>query len=225
MGREFVLKNVRVWFKKDGECRYISHLDLNRTMLRALHKSKLPIWHTEGFNPHPFATFPLPLSLGFRGINECMDVKLVDDTFEIKEIPDRLNPCLPRGIRVFDATEALMKAGKVAYASFTMRIGEDGLSSAVITKQLRTLLEKDIIEIEKRSKKGMKTVDIKQGIRQYDIKEISGCAQLDVVLSAGSSDNVNPQLIVAALQRETGVEYIVDITRNDLLNSDLELFR
>ena len=68
-------------------------------------------------------------------------------------------------------------------------------------------------------------MDIKQGIRQYDIKEISGCAQLDVVLSAGSSDNVNPQLIVAALQRETGVEYIVDITRNDLLNSDLELFR
>ena len=45
-------------------------------MLRALHKSKIPIWHTEGFNPHPFATFPLPLSLGFRGVNECMDVKL-----------------------------------------------------------------------------------------------------------------------------------------------------
>ena len=81
------MKNVRIWFKKDGECRYISHLDLNRTMLRALHKSKLPIWHTEGFNPHPFATFPLPLSLGFRGVNECMDVKLEDDNYSFKEIP------------------------------------------------------------------------------------------------------------------------------------------
>ena len=51
------------------------------------------------------------------------------------------------------------------------------------------------------------------------------CAQLDVILSAGSSDNVNPQLIISALQRENGVEYDADITRNDLYNSELELFR
>ena len=86
MGRVYALKSVRIWFKKDYECRYISHLDLNRCMLRALHKSKLPVWHTEGFNPHPFATFPLPLSLGFRGVNECMDVKLEDDNYSFKEI-------------------------------------------------------------------------------------------------------------------------------------------
>ena len=100
------MKNIRIWFKKDGACRYISHLDLNRVMLRALHKSKIPIWHTEGFNPHPFATFPLPLSLGFRGVNECMDVKLEDEEFSFKEIIDRLNDCLPPGIRIFDVTEA-----------------------------------------------------------------------------------------------------------------------
>ena len=87
------MKNVRIWFKKDYECRYISHLDLNRCMLRALHKSKLPIWHTEGFNPHPFVTFPLPLSLGFRGTNECMDVKLEDDNYSYEEIITKLNNC------------------------------------------------------------------------------------------------------------------------------------
>ena len=219
------MRNVRIWFKKDYECRYISHLDLNRTMLRALHKSKLPIWHTEGFNPHPFATFPLPLSLGFRGINECMDVKLEDDSLPLSDIPDILNPCLPRGIRVFDATEAVMKAGKVAYASFTIRVSADRLSSSVVTAQLRDLLGRDSIEIEKKSKKGMKTVDIKQGIRSYELKEMLDFAQLDIILSAGSSDNINPQLIISALQRENGVEYDVDITRNDLLNSELELFR
>ena len=206
------MRNVRIWFKKDYECRYISHLDLNRTMLRALHKSKLPIWHTEGFNPHPFATFPLPLSLGFRGINECMDVKLEDDSFDIRTIPDRLNSCLPRGIRVFDATEVIMKAGKVAYASFTIRVSADRLSSSVVTAQLRDLLGRESIEIEKKSKKGMKTVDIKQGIRSYELKEMLDFAQLDIILSAGSSDNINPQLIISALQSEKGVEYEVDIT-------------
>ena len=219
------MKNVRIWFKKDLECRYISHLDLNRTLLRALHKSRIPIWHTEGFNPHPFATFPLPLSLGFRGINECMDVKLEDDNYSFKEIILKLNACLPMGIRVFDVTEVIMKAGKVAYASFTIRISEASTPSSAICADLRKLFSKDTIEVEKKSKRGMKTVDIKQGIKSFEIKEMLDCAVLEIVLSAGSSDNVNPNLIITALEAETGLEYELDITRNDLYNSEMELFR
>ena len=219
------MKNVRIWFKKDLECRYISHLDLNRTMLRALHKSRIPIWHTEGFNPHPFATFPLPLSLGFRGINECMDVKLEDDNYSFKEIIPKLNACLPMGIRVFDVTEVIMKAGKVAYASFTIRISEASTPSSAICADLRKLFSKDTIEVEKKSKRGMKTVDIRPAVRQYSVTELFDCARLDVVLSAGSSDNVNPNLLISALEKRTGEVYEVDVTRNDLYNSDMEPFR
>lgn len=219
------MKNVRIWFKKDFECRYISHLDLNRTMLRALHKSKIPIWHTEGFNPHPFATFPLPLSLGFRGVNECMDVRLEDDNYSFEEIISKLNACLPRGIRVFNVTEAVMKAGKVAYASFTIHLSLDNKPSSLICSQLKELFAQDAIEVEKKSKKGMKTVDIKPGIKSCFITEKFDFACLDITLSAGSSDNVNPNLIISALEQKTGGEYEADITRNDLYNSDLEPFR
>ena len=219
------MKNVRIWFKKDLECRYISHLDLNRTMLRALHKSRIPVWHTEGFNPHPFATFPLPLSLGFRGVNECMDVKLEDENYSFEEIISKLNACLPKGLRVFDVTEPVMKAGKIAYASFTIRISEDQTPSSAICESLSGMLSKEKIEVEKKSKRGLKTVDIRQGIKSYDIKEMLDCAVLEFVLSAGSSDNVNPNLLVTALEAETGLDYNLDITRNDLFNSDMELFR
>ena len=219
------MKNVRIWFKKDHECRYISHLDLNRAMLRALHKSEIPIWHTEGFNPHPFATFPLPLSLGFRGVNECMDVKLEDDDYSFKEIIDRLNACLPRGLRVFDVTEAVMKAGKIAFASFTIKLSVINKPSSLVCRQLKELLDRDTIEVEKRSKKGMKTVDIKPAVKSYSVTEKFDCAELDIMLAAGSSDNVNPNLLVAALEQQTGMAYEVDITRNDLFNAELEPFR
>lgn len=219
------MKNVRIWFKKDFECRYISHLDLNRCMLRALHKSKIPIWHTEGFNPHPFATFPLPLSLGFRGINECMDVKLEDENYSFEEIKINLNNCLPRGLRVFDVTEAVMKAGKIAFASFSIKLSGDRLRSADICFDVNSLLSQGSIEIEKKSKKGLKTVDIKQGIKSFEVEERFDYAELNIVLSAGSNGNVNPNLLISALQSKTGVEYDVDITRNDLYNSDMELFR
>ncbi len=225
MERVFVLKSVRIWFKKDYECRYISHLDLNRTMLRALHKSRIPIWHTEGFNPHPFATFPLPLSLGFRGENECMDVKLEDDNFSFEEIKSRLNPCLPRGIRIFDVTEAVMKAGKIAYASFSIILTSDYEKPTAICKALKDMLLQTTIEVEKKSKKGLKTVDIKQGIKDYNISEFFEYVKFDVILAAGSSDNVNPSLVVKALEDKLQAEIYSDITRLDLYNSEMELFR
>ena len=219
------MKNVRIWFKKDFECKYISHLDLNRCMLRALHKSKIPVWHTEGFNPHPFATFPLPLSLGFRGVNECMDVKLEDDNYSFEEIIINLNKCLPRGLQVFDVTEPVMKAGKIAYAEFTIIIGSDKIGSSVIGKQLKDFFASEQINIEKKSKKGLKTVDIKTGIKDFKIIEKFDNIELNIILSAGSSDNVNPNLVVSAFEQFTGTEYDVNITRNDLYNSDMELFR
>lgn len=219
------MKSVRIWFKKDYECRYISHLDLNRCMLRALHKSKLPVWHTEGFNPHPFATFPLPLSLGFRGVNECMDVKLEDDNYSLKEIINKLNVCLPRGIQVFDVTEPVMKAGKIAFAEFSIKLSSENANTTVISEKLSAFLALEKIEIEKRSKKGLKTVDIKQGIKKFEIEEKFDFVLLNVVLSAGSSDNVNPNLLVSAFEKYSALTVDSDITRNDLYNSEMELFR
>lgn len=219
------MKSVRIWFKKDYECRYISHLDLNRCMLRALHKSKLPVWHTEGFNPHPFATFPLPLSLGFRGINECMDVKLEDDDYSFGEIINKLNECLPRGIQVFDVTEPVMKAGKIAFAEFSIKLNCENANTTVIAEKLTKFLTLDKIEIEKRSKKGLKTVDIKQGIKSCKIKEKFDFVLLDVILSAGSSDNVNPNLLISAFENYSALAVDSDITRIDLYNSNMELFR
>ena len=48
-------------------------------MSRAFHKAKLPLWYTEGFNPHVFLTFAAPLSLGFEGRHESMDIRLIED--------------------------------------------------------------------------------------------------------------------------------------------------
>ena len=218
------MKSARVWFEKDNECRYISHLDLNRCMLRALHKSKAPIWHTEGFNPHPFATFPLPLSLGFRGINECMDIKLVEDISD-KELINNLNSCLPQGIRVFGVTEPIMKAGKIAYAEFNIKLSCDTLNSRQIYTALNELLNSEEIMIEKKSKSGYKTVDLKKSIFKYELIEKFDFAELNIILSAGSTDNANPNLVIAALQNAVGAEIYADITREDLYNSNMELFR
>ena len=73
------MKNVRVWFEKKNTARYISHLDLNRCMSRAFQKTKLPLWHTQGFHPHIFLTITMPLSLGMSGLRESMDIRLIEE--------------------------------------------------------------------------------------------------------------------------------------------------
>ena len=58
---------IRIFFEKVGVARYISHLDLMRNFERAMRRADIPFWYTEGFNPRPFLTFALPLSLGVAG--------------------------------------------------------------------------------------------------------------------------------------------------------------
>ena len=94
---ESALKTVRVWFEKKGyPPRYISHLDLNRCMSRAFHKTKLPLWYTQGFHPHVFLTITMPLSLGMIGLRESMDIRLTEEMAG-EEIIRRLNTALASG--------------------------------------------------------------------------------------------------------------------------------
>ena len=71
----------------------------------------------------------------------------------------------------------------------------------------------------------MKTVDIKPAVKKAEITEKFDFAQLDVMLSAGSSDNVNPNLLITALEQATGEEYEADVTRVDLYNAEAQPFR
>ena len=64
---------VRIRFEKTGEAAYISLLDLQRVFHRILKRSGLPVYYTQGFNPHIYLSFACPLSLGptCRAVSRC----------------------------------------------------------------------------------------------------------------------------------------------------------
>lgn len=90
------MKSVRIWFEKRGLAIYTSHLDMNRCLTRAVRRANIPLWYTEGFNPHPYITFLLPLPLGQEGRREPLDIRIEDDEMPFAEIVDRLNALCPR---------------------------------------------------------------------------------------------------------------------------------
>ena len=218
------MKNVRIWFKKDNECRYISHLDLNRVMLRTVFRAKLPIWYTEGFNPHPFITFPLPLSLGFRGESECMDVRFLDEDYDLSKVAQVMNQYLPDGIRVYNATECKMKPGDIAFARFSAKLYSDVLSDAELKAELFELMLLDEYLVPKKTKSGIKDVNVAEYLKLIEINNDTDELLVSVTLPAGSTNNVNVQLLITALERYVDSDVYYGITRHGVFDKDMNPF-
>ena len=96
------METVRVFFAKEGRLKYISHLDVTRCLSRVFNRCGLPIWYTQGYNPHPYLTFALPLPLGVDSRCESFDFRLTDAT-DYQTVQDRLNAALPDDLRVLRA--------------------------------------------------------------------------------------------------------------------------
>lgn len=221
---EYALKNVRVWFTKKNAAKYISHLDLNRCMARAIHRAKLPIWYTEGFNPHPFITFSLPLSLGIQGKRESMDLRLIDKICE-KELMDSLNSCLPKDIQVFNITEQVMKPKEISYALFEIEFMPEIVSAEDFELVLRDFMDRDSIIVEKKTKSGIKEIDLKLELKDFEIKEENGKIKLLLTLPAGNVNNINPLLFLNEFKKLELGDFPYNITRLNMFNKNLEVFK
>lgn len=175
-----------------GRAKYISHLDLSGVIIRAMKRTKLPIWQTEGYNPRTYVTFMLPLSLGQEGEHEVMDFRMLEDV-PADEIRDRLNAALPADIRVTEVTVPKDKNTDITAARYRIESSAD-------PEKLRALCEKEQINIEKRTKKGSAIVDLKQLMTDV---ELDGNV-LRVTFPAGTTFNINPSLLFEAYAAEYG---------------------
>ena len=120
------MREVRLLFSKTGRCKYISHLDINRCFSRAITRAHIPLWYTEGFNPHPYMCFSLPLPLGVESMCESLDIRITGDISD-EDIKVRLNGTLPDGIQILDVYKDFRNCNEIAYSDYVMKYEfEDG---------------------------------------------------------------------------------------------------
>ncbi len=131
-------------------------------MLRIFRRSKLPVWYTEGFNPHPYYSFALALSLGFESDCEIMDFNITDDGMSFDEIRDRLNAVMPEGMRIISVAEQVKKITAITKAEYGFSLISEDISE--VYGSLTVLLAEYEFLIENKTRKGIKTVDIKPGL-------------------------------------------------------------
>ncbi len=206
-------KNMRIFFSKTGRAIYISHLDLYRLFQRSIKRGKLPVWETEGFNPHVYITFALPLALGTAGVRESLDLKLIEDISR-EELISRFNDALPRDIRVTDAAEPVMKPTEIALSEYEARFECDNAAFA-------EFLSSEHIMTEKKTKRGIAELDLKEHL---DILERSD-GYLRFTFPSGTEFNINAGLLFDAFEKQFGTEiYTLRITRTAIKCRNGEIF-
>lgn len=174
---------VRIKFEKMNVLKFISHLDVCRTMKTALLRAGIPVWYTEGFNPHPKMVFSLPLSIGTESVCEYMDIKITEEMSH-EEIKRRLASAFTTDMAVTEVYSPKMKFQQIAYALYEITPCEEYDLSPLMA---------DKIMITKHSKKGEVTIDVKERIKSVEVKN----GKIMMLLCAAENSYINPDHLMA----------------------------
>ena len=192
------MRKVRFTFEKTQSAVYISHLDLMRCLQRAMTRAKIPAWHTEGYNPHPFISVTQALSLGYHAKNELADIQITDDGFPLSEFPARMNAVLPAGLRVGACRVSEKPAKMIEYAEYLIEVGPVSECDKK-AMEIRRIFSAPKLILSKKTKRGEAETDIIPMIYKLDVRTENNRIFIDTVACCTQSAALNPELILRAI--------------------------
>lgn len=218
---------ARMKFSKTEQARFISHLDLMRCMQRTMARAKMPVWFTEGFNPHVYVSIALPLSTGFSGEYEFLDFNLLTD-----KVPDHaveaINRAMPAGLKALEVYPLAdgRPVREIAYSKYEISYDFDNGIPETFVSDVKALFEHEEIKIVKRSKRGEAEVNMKDFMRQIDIETTANTVKVFAITASGNS-NLSPEYITQAIKQYLSVYNFDGVSYHRLCvyDADLEPFK
>ena len=198
------MSNHRICFSKTGTARFISHLDLMRTLQRGFLRAGISIRHTEGFHPHPYISIPLPLPLGFSSECEILEFGLLGGATP-EELPKLLTQALPAGLTVHHCYEGGLPFRRLCYVRYEIDLEFDETLAEEAALAIRDITGRESHIIQKRSKKaksGITELDIIPLIHRVETIAPQGDRLHLGVLLQAQNPGLNPDLLLGALRTE-----------------------
>ncbi|AJG97213.1 radical SAM protein [Clostridium beijerinckii] len=196
-------------FTKEENIKFISHLDVLKTIQKNIRRAGLPIEYSQGFNPHMNTSIAQPLSVGVYSSGEYMDMVLTTEMDENK-IVDKLNDTAPSGIRYISALAIPYKEGEkkvpqamalIDAARYTIKIKYSDVSN--LEEEINKLLEINEWNTVKKSKKGEREVNIRPLVKEFSFWIKDEFLILNAVISTGSREHLSADLLVSYIQEKT----------------------
>jgi radical SAM family uncharacterized protein/radical SAM-linked protein len=204
----------RARYLKHGRMRYLSHLELSRTLMRAFRRAQIPLAYSEGFHPMPRLAFASALAVGVESNGEYLDFETTRP-ISVGAIRGRINACLPSGLGLEEIGEVMSGAQSLGdlinAARYTARF-ESPLPAGPLQESLARKLE-GVSELKvTRERKGQtEEVDVLASIHRLAAREDG---TLEMILRLGGTGAARPDDVIRGL---FGPAASARITRQDLL--------
>ena len=165
-------KKVRLRFRKVGEIRFLSHLELAHLFYRASKRADLPLCFSEGFHPMPKIIFSTALPVGVESLAEVVDMEL-EGGMTPNEVMERLNQILPQGIKVIEAEEVPLSSSLsyLPHRSVYWIPLDHLLSKKEAIVKVKKALDQEGFLVHQKRKEGNRIVDVRPLIEKMDVKE------------------------------------------------------
>ena len=204
----YVMTLARIKYAKGNEIKYISHLDFQRSFHRLLNRAGIDVAFSQGFNPHLKVSYAMAMPVGMTSEGEYLDVELVSP-IDSEKLKSLLNEQAPKGleivaVKIFE-NPVISLASVITEGVLKVQVLiEDHITENKIHEVIEEILKKDTLELTRKNKKGkFITKNIRPYIKKLELVWVANSkAHLDMVLSMGSIDNLNPQLLLDYMIKE-----------------------
>ncbi|MGI6152526.1 MAG: TIGR03936 family radical SAM-associated protein [Christensenellaceae bacterium] len=200
---------VNVKYSRTGVAKYLSHLDMQRLVSRAIRRTGADVQYSSGFNPHIVLSFASPLSVGYATEGDYFECVLLSGS--AAEFEKKLNAVLPAGVKVkkvFYAAEKQKKLMAMNYSAIyeiLFRFENDG-DCAKIKKVALEFFQAQVFLAKDR--KG-REVDIRPLVLEMEWQQ----GKLACELKNASDGALNPAVLAEALLKQAEIAADYDIIR------------
>lgn len=198
-----IKKKIRLKFKKVGQMRFLSHLELAHLFYRASKRADLPLCFSRGFHPMPRIIFATALPVGMESLMEIVDMEFEGITTS-QEVMKRLNQTLPKGVEIIEAKEVppFFDLSSLPRSSVYWIPLDHLLSKEEAILKIHHVLELKEFSVHQKREGKERRVDVRPLIETMEMKEKSGedyCWGVELVLRRGTGKTAKPTEIVGAV--------------------------
>ncbi len=198
-----IVQRLRIRYAKRGRLRFTSHRDFARAFERAVRRAGVPIAFSSGFSPHPKISYANASPTGAATEAEYLEIGLTRET-DPESVRASLDASLPPGL---DIVEVVVSAGHGSLAdqleASEWSIELPGVEVAEAARAVESFLAADAVEVERMSKRGMRTFDARADVLVLETRSAAGggqpCAILRVVIRH-DTPSVRPDDVLAGLR-------------------------
>jgi radical SAM-linked protein len=196
-------------FKIRGTLRFLSHAEMLRVFQRACVRAGISILYSQGFNPRPKISLPLPRPVGVESDEELLCLRVAANQDRLRaanhesRIKAELSAQLPAGCELYSVnTDRAGVSFQPLSATYIFEVMPGHLNKGM-RERIDYLLASESLNVERKTEKkkaGFKTIDVRKFLKSIKLDD----RDIIVECNISSAGSIRIEEILRLLELDEG---------------------